>query len=96
MNGDYTIANAPATGSPNTSTFDPFARKFVDVYSPVITSTYGEVVWRGLTPVALPSSFVERFAGKIVSFTGYEANTVTFKNGVEEVGQYRHVYVGRD
>jgi hypothetical protein len=42
------------------------------------------------TQVPLPPQFVSRFSGKIVSFIGYEANTVMLKDGVEEIGKLLH------
>jgi len=57
MNGSYKIANAHPNGK-FSSDFSKDGAKYFDVYSPNITSRYGEVVWRALEAVPIPSDIV--------------------------------------
>lgn len=70
MNGDgYEVANAPTFSSDYTA-------DYFEVYSPLIRSQYSEVFWRMQEPVSLPDEIQERFANKVMSIVGYEADQV--------------------
>jgi len=68
MNGDiYGISN------PNISSAKQFSTKFqeindfneyFDVYSPPISSKYGDVYWTMMDPVTLPDTIIKRFNNK--------------------------------
>ena len=38
--------------------------EYFEVYSPVISTLYGQVFWTVMDPVPLPPAIVKRFAGK--------------------------------
>ena len=79
MNGEYTLSNTPkqVPGKFPTNYGDyPGAVEFFDVYSPPITSTYSEIVWKTLDTVPLPPEIVKRFAGKPMAVIGLEWDQV--------------------
>jgi hypothetical protein len=101
MNGNYLFANPvsangtsdpfPAGGAPAPA----FRGKFIDVYTDNITTVYSQVFWTDMPPVPLPADFVARFAGKVVSITGYEADMVRVQTDGSEIHvplfeQYNH------
>ena len=46
---------------------------------------YSEVYWTTLSGLSLPSAFIERFQGRLVAITGYEADIVRVTvDGMEE------------
>lgn len=45
---------------------------FFDVYGDWITNRYSEVFWTSQPPLDLPDEIVKRYAGKVISFTGFE------------------------
>ena len=49
----------------------------MDVYSPVISTKYGEVFWTMMDPVPLDKDIVDKFSGKIMAVVGYETDQVT-------------------
>lgn len=55
----------------------PGTVEYFDVYSPVITSTYAEIVWKTLETVPLPPAIVKRFAGKPMAVIGLEWDQVS-------------------
>ena len=86
MNGDiYDISN------PNISSFKKFSTiyseinknsEYFDVYSPPITSRYGDVYWTMMEPVNLPRNIINKFANKTMAVVGYEVDQVfRTKNG---------------
>jgi hypothetical protein len=79
MNGVYEIAN-PVDGK------QPVHRgKYFEVYSANISTRYSEVYWTVQPTVPLPADFVAKFKGKIVSFTGYEVDSLRqMPDGTEE------------
>jgi len=78
MNGDYLISNpdpsAPSGWSSSYSKFDDV--EFFDVYSPPISTTYGQVFWTMMDPVPLDPDLVTRFKGKTMALVGYETDQV--------------------
>ena len=50
--------------------------EYFDVYSPPISSRYGEVYWTMMDRVDLPEEIVERFNNKTIAIVGYETNQV--------------------
>merc|ERR1711953_1139632 len=78
MNGDYLISNpdpiAPSSWSSSYSKFEDV--EVFDVYSPPISTTYGQVFWTMMDPVPLDSGLVARFKGKTMALVGYETDQV--------------------
>eukprot|EP00941_MAST-03F_sp_MAST-3F-sp1_P004163 g4163.t1 len=52
--------------------------EFFDVYSPLISTEYGEVYWKMMDPVELPAEIVERFNGKVMAIVGYEQDQIGY------------------
>ena len=78
MNGDYIISNAnPSSEQPWSGDYSKYEDvEFFDVYSPPISTRYGEVFWTMMDPVPLDKELVERFAGKAMAVVGYETDQV--------------------
>jgi len=80
LNGDvYDISNSNYTSSTDFSTIFSDINKnveYFDVYSPPITSKYGEVYWTMMNSVLLPDNIVNRFNNKIIAIVGYETDQV--------------------
>ena len=79
MNGDYAISNANRGARAIYST--RYADRgnginYFDVYSPPITTRYGEVYWTMMEDVPLPSDIVNKFANKTIAIVGYEVDQV--------------------
>ena len=78
MNGDYLISNpdpsAPSGWSSSYSKFEDV--EFFDVYTPPISTTYGQVFWTMMDPVPLDPDLVARFKGKTMALVGYETDQV--------------------
>lgn len=98
MNGDiYYISNPNQTSNHTFSTvFSQIHNgnvEYFDVYSPPITSKYGEVFWTLMDEVNLPSNIVSRFTDKKMSIVGYETDQV-FEDGtsVPITWSYNHHY----
>ena len=98
MNGLYEISNPNVVSGATFST--DYAKKdaeFFDVYSPPITTRYGEVFWTMMAPVSLPDDVVKRFANKTMAVIGYETDQVMqTKDGdvsVPITWAYNHHYV---
>ena len=51
----------------------------MDVYSPEISTKYGEVFWTMMDPVPLDKDVIDKFSGKIMAVVGYETDQV---NGI--------------
>ena len=45
--------------------------KYFEVYSPVISTLYGQVFWTVMDPVPLPPAIVAQFKDKTMAITGY-------------------------
>jgi hypothetical protein len=77
MNGEYGIANPHNNGkfSSNYSQLHPTAEYF-DVYSPPISTKYGQVFWTMMDEVQLDPQLVQRFDNKTIAIVGYEADQV--------------------
>ena len=95
MNADapYRIANA-AAANPNKSF--GFRGRYFELESPMITSKYSQVFWRGLGVVPLPADVVKEYDGKIMAITGFEVDVLrNTSKGVERVPcyeSYNHHY----
>lgn len=82
MNGEYALTNTPKQVPGkfpiNYGDYDGGFGKaeFFDIYSPEITSTYAEVVWKTLDTVPLPPAIVKRFAGRPMAVIGLEWDQV--------------------
>lgn len=80
MNGKaYKIANpnpdSPRNFSGEFSEYYPNS-KYFEVYSPLISTVYGQVYWTMMEPVPLPVDIVNQFAGRTMAITGYESDQV--------------------
>ena len=102
MNGPYLydISNPNISSgkfSTNFTDITPEA-EFFDVYSPPITSRYGDVYWTMMPEIPLSKEIVSRFNNKVMAITGYEMDQViVHPNGTEEpipcFWSYNHHYV---
>ena len=75
MNGEYILSNTPKSDVSKFPTkFSNYPRQIesFDVYSPLISSLYSQVFWKGLDPVPLPVDVVARYAGKGMAVVGFE------------------------
>ena len=52
------------------ATYNP-GNKYFEVYSPLISTLYGQVFWTVMDPVPLPAEVVAQFKGKTMAITGY-------------------------
>ena len=85
MNGNiYGISN------PDTLSLKQFSTNFLDinnsseyfdVYSPPITTKYGDVYWTMMEPVLLSNNIINRFNNKIIAIVGYETDQIFKENG---------------
>jgi len=98
MNGDYIISNAnPSSEQPWSGDYSKYEDvEYFDVYSPPISTRYGEVFWTMMDPVPLDKKLVERFAGKAMAVVGYETDQVmrteTGDVSVPIIWAYNHHY----
>ena len=102
MNGPhlYDISNPDISSgyfSTNFTDITPDA-EFFDVYSPPITSRYGDVYWTMMPEIPLSKEIVSRFNNKVMAITGYEMDQViVHPDGTEEpipcFWSYNHHYV---
>jgi hypothetical protein len=81
MNGAYLLSQTPGGNRtqerfPTTYANYPRAVESFDVYSPLISSLYSQVFWKGLDPVALPDAIVKKYAGKGMAVVGFEMDQV--------------------
>eukprot|EP00462_Mataza_sp_D1_P015332 CAMPEP_0175150732 /NCGR_PEP_ID=MMETSP0087-20121206/18060_1 /TAXON_ID=136419 /ORGANISM="Unknown Unknown, Strain D1" /LENGTH=727 /DNA_ID=CAMNT_0016436763 /DNA_START=67 /DNA_END=2250 /DNA_ORIENTATION=+ len=78
MNGLYTVMNPDMSSKiPYSTDFgDREGIEYVDVYSPPITTRYGEVYWTMMDPVPFPPEIVERFNSSVFAMVGYESDQV--------------------
>ena len=78
MNGQYLLSNSHPNGKWDSSynKFDDI--EYIDVYSPEISTKYGEVYWTMMDPVPLDKDVVDKFSGKIMAVIGYETDQVHF------------------
>ena len=83
INANNTNMNSDVYGisNPNQSSTKMFSTnyyeinstyEYFDVYSPPITSRYGEVYWTMMDQVLLPNNIISRFNYKILPIVGYE------------------------
>ena len=97
MNGDvYDISNRDLLSSvkfPTIFTNINSSYEYFDVYSPPITSRYGDVYWTMMDTVKLPQNIINRFRGKTMAIVGYEQDQV-FKNDISVpiTWSYNHHY----
>ena len=50
--------------------------EYFEVYSPLISTRYGQVFWAQMDPVALPTEIITRFQNKTMAIVGYEVDQV--------------------
>ena len=91
--GDYP---APTNAEPG---YKPIHRgEYFDVYGHWMETRYSEVFWTAQPAVPLPEDIVKGFAGKAISFTGFEVDVVAGgENGtpewsIPEFQLYNHHY----
>ena len=99
MNGEYSISN------PNRGAKIQYSTRYADrgdgiryfdVYSPPITTRYGEVYWTMMEDVPLPNEIIQKFANKTIAIVGYEVDQVK-KNSPHDISvpiydAYNHHY----
>ena len=80
MNGDYIISNSnPSSATEWSGDYSKYEDvEYFDVYSPPISTKYGEVFWTMMDPVPMDKDLVERFSGKTMAVVGYETDQVSF------------------
>ena len=101
LNGDvYQISNPDFNAKqqfPTVYSKINSSMEYFDVYSPPITSRYGDVYWTMMDPVKLPQKIIDRFADKTIAITGYEMNQYIIKDGIETqvpiTWAYNHHYL---
>ena len=102
MNGPhlYDIANPDISNGHFSTNFNDITPdvEFFDVYSPPITSRYGDVYWTMMPEIPLLKEIVTRFDNKVMAITGYEMDQVmVHPDGTEEpipcFWSYNHHYV---
>merc|ERR1711962_502881 len=77
MNGAYKLSNALPSNPFNTEYPTSYKDvEYFDVYSPPITTKYGEVYWTMMDEVPLEKAIVDRFHGKVMAIVGFEADQV--------------------
>ena len=77
LNGnDYVVTVTDKQTSEYNSDYASKGHEFFDVYSPPITTQYGQVYWTMQEPVELPASIVARFSNSTIAITGYEVDQV--------------------
>lgn len=107
INANNTNMNSDVYGisNPNQSSTKMFSTnyyeinstyEYFDVYSPPITSRYGEVYWTMMDQVLLPNNIITRFNNKILPIVGYESDQV-FKTDKGDISvpitwSYNHHY----
>ena len=97
MNGEYLVSKSTNL-NPDKQTFNTnFADKgmeYFDVYSPEISTVYGQVYWTQMDDVPLPPDIVKRFANKTIAITGYEQDQVMADGSSVPINwAYNHHYV---
>ena len=100
MNSDvYKISNlnfsSPIQFSTNYNEINS-SYEYFDVYSPPITSRYGDVYWTMMDDVKLPDDIITRFQDKYIAIVGYESDQI-FKTPNGDVSvpitwSYNHHY----
>ena len=80
MNGDiYGISNPDQNSKTQFSTvYSDINSKYeyFDVYSPPISTRYGDVYWTMMDSVNLPQNITQRFDNKVMAIVGYEQDQV--------------------
>tara|TARA_B100000123_G_scaffold268981_1_gene244388 strand:- start:1921 stop:3999 length:2079 start_codon:yes stop_codon:yes gene_type:complete len=92
MNGNiYYISNPNTSSVKQYSTI--FNSEYFDVFSPPISSRYGDVFWTVMDPVPLPQHIIDRFNNKPMPIVGYEMNQLFLDNtSVPITWAYNHHY----
>merc|ERR1719192_490447 len=85
MNGDvYEATWRPSPGADSETSF-PFNWRdrpeedqveYIDVYSGLISTTYGEVYWKPVEERRFPEEIIKRFDGKVMAIYGVEYDQV--------------------
>merc|ERR1719369_1709778 len=78
MNGEYIISNENPYASAKWSSLYSKLQdvEYFEVYSPLLSTRYGEVFWTMMDPVPLDKDLVARFDGKVLAVVGYETDQV--------------------
>lgn len=99
MNGDYKMSKTPKGRDDVFSMhYEDYPGKveYFDIYSPVLSSVYSQVIWTTFPPVSLPDEIVKRFAGKPMAILGMESdqvrNTTEGEVSVPFTWSYNHHY----
>merc|ERR1719348_1426889 len=87
MNGDYLLSNSHPNGKWDSRYSKYEAVEYMDVYSPVISTKYGEVFWTMMDPVPLDKDIVDKFSGKIMAVVGYETDQQLWSGAMSEMIQ---------
>jgi hypothetical protein len=83
MNGPYDVVNDEHSKTPFNSDYASKGHSYFDVYTPELAHHYGQVFWTDMGENPLPDEIVNKFKGKVIAITGYEADQVMVrdKNG---------------
>ena len=101
MNGDYHMSKTPKGRDdvfPMRYADYPGTVEYFDIYSPVLSSVYSQVIWTTFPTIPLPAEIVKRFAGgKPMAILGMESDQVRNTTDGEEVSvpitwTYNHHY----
>ena len=77
LNHSYEIQYISLTKGKWNSDYSKFGEvEYMDVYSPEISTKYGEVFWTMMDPVPLDKDIVNKFSGNIMAVVGYETDQV--------------------
>ena len=100
MNGDYKMSKSPKGRDdvfPMRYADYPGTVEYFDIYSPVLSSVYSQVIWTTFPAISLPDEIVKRFAGgKPMAILGMESdqvrNTTDGEVSVPITWTYNHHY----
>ena len=77
LNGaEYVVTATDAATREYNCDYASKGHEYFDVYSPPITTQYGQVYWTMQDPVDLPDAIVARFHNSTIAITGYEVDQV--------------------
>ena len=76
MNGAYRVASGAQQDVPFATDFSAKGYEYFDIWSPEITTLYGQNMWHDLGNNPVPAEIVKRFKGKAIAVVGYEQDQV--------------------
>ena len=76
MNGEYIVASGSRQNVNFNTDYSSKGNEYFDIYSPEISTHYGDVFWMSQGVISLPDDIISRFAGKVIAITGYEQDQV--------------------